>query len=183
MSNPVNYWWNSFREELRLTGTHIGCDTSYCGRLYPAVGRRRRQVLHLIRGSGRRRGDYHRRGPWKKTAEYTHCSRHSPNSTDCSAVIVRRACLCRRWRCWRRSQTRKLRTSARRWRATSAAAPATRTSSNPFRRQPECYGGINHGNEILRQIQYRPFQAGCLLTAVGPKTVCTIAAPVSTAWK
>ncbi len=51
------------REDLSLTGTHIGCDTTSCGRARCAPGRTGGEELYDLRGSGRRaiRGDG--RGP------------------------------------------------------------------------------------------------------------------------
>ena len=51
------------REQLRLTGTHIGCDTTPVRRLHRARRRPQREVLHALRGAGRRLGDHDDRGP------------------------------------------------------------------------------------------------------------------------
>ena len=40
------------REQLRLTGTHIGCDTSQCGACTVLDRWPKRQVLHGLRGTG-----------------------------------------------------------------------------------------------------------------------------------
>ena len=42
------------REQLRLTGTHIGCDTTQCGACTVLVDGRSAKSLHDLRGSGRR---------------------------------------------------------------------------------------------------------------------------------
>ena len=51
------------RDELGLTGTHWGCDTSNCGVCVVLARRRAGQVLHGARGHGRRPRGAHRRGP------------------------------------------------------------------------------------------------------------------------
>ena len=43
------------RDELGLTGTHVGCDTSNCGACTVHLDGRRGEVLHGPRGPGRRR--------------------------------------------------------------------------------------------------------------------------------
>ena len=51
------------RDELGLTGTHWGCDTSNCGACVDPVRRRAGQVLHGAGRDGRRPRRAHRRGP------------------------------------------------------------------------------------------------------------------------
>ena len=43
------------RENLRLTGTHVGCDTSQCGACVVHVERQGGEVLHHVRLAARRR--------------------------------------------------------------------------------------------------------------------------------
>ncbi len=43
------------RESLRLTGTHVGCDTSQCGACVVHVDGKAVQVLHHVRLAGRGR--------------------------------------------------------------------------------------------------------------------------------
>ena len=42
------------REVLGLTGTHVGCDTTSCGACTVLLDRPAREVLHDVRGPGRR---------------------------------------------------------------------------------------------------------------------------------
>ena len=51
------------REQLGLTGTHIGCDTTSCGACTDPLERPAGQILHRLRGAGGRRHDSHRREP------------------------------------------------------------------------------------------------------------------------
>ena len=77
------------RDELGLTGTHWGCDTSQLRHLRRADGRRAGEVLHGARRDGRRARGPHRRGPRAATACSTRCSRASSRSTACSAASAR----------------------------------------------------------------------------------------------
>ena len=63
------------REQCRLTGTKIGCDTSSCRHVHCALRTRRRhgrgqarvgEELHDARGPGRRRAHHHHRGPRRR---------------------------------------------------------------------------------------------------------------------
>ena len=48
--------------ELRLTGTHIGCDTTHCGACTVLARRRAGEVVHRARRAGRRPRGHDRRG-------------------------------------------------------------------------------------------------------------------------
>ena len=50
------------RENLRLTGTHIGCDTTPLRRLHGPPGRPRGEVVHGVRRAGQRPRAHDRRG-------------------------------------------------------------------------------------------------------------------------
>ena len=57
------------REELGMTGTHVGCDTTQLRRLHRAGGRDPGQVVHGLRRSGRRPRDHDGGGPRRRRAE------------------------------------------------------------------------------------------------------------------
>ena len=72
------------REDLGLTGTHIGCDTTSCGACTVMLERPGRQVLHrLRRAGGRRRGD-DRRGLARR-----HAAPHSGGLLGKARLAVR----------------------------------------------------------------------------------------------
>ena len=60
------------RENLRLTGTHVGCDTSQCGAC--VVHRRRQggQILHRARGAARRRRGHRPSRVWRRRTAPLH---------------------------------------------------------------------------------------------------------------
>ena len=79
------------REQLRLTGTHIGCDTTQCGACTVLVdGRSAKSCTHL-RGAGRRIGRSRPSRDWRRKAACTRCRRASGRSTACSAATARQA--------------------------------------------------------------------------------------------
>ena len=55
MSNRARLLVQFLRENLRLTGTHVGCDTSQCGACVVHVDGMAVQVLHRARAAARRR--------------------------------------------------------------------------------------------------------------------------------
>ena len=75
--------------------------------VHRAPRRRVRQVVHgARRAGGRQRGDDDR-GPRRRTASCTRCSRPSTSSTRCSAATARRDSSWRRCRCCRRTRARR----------------------------------------------------------------------------
>ena len=67
------------RDELGLTGSHWGCDTSNCGACVLWLDDVAGQVLHRARGHGRRPQGPDRRGPGSAAGTSTRCSRASPS--------------------------------------------------------------------------------------------------------
>ena len=69
---------NFIREQLRLTGTHVGCDTAQCGACTDPHERPGREVLQHAGDAGRGRPDrHHRRASPSPTARCTRCRRRS----------------------------------------------------------------------------------------------------------
>ena len=123
------------RERLRLTGTHVGCDTSQCGACIGPGRRRVGEELHHAGGAGRRRAVTTIEGLAKPTAPCTRCRRPSTIPRACNAASARPGMVMSRHRPGADAPGRadRGRDPRRGWRATSAAAPATTTSS---RRSP-----------------------------------------------
>ena len=80
------------RENLRLTGTHIGCDTTPLRRLHGADGRPCGEIVHGVRGAGQRQAAHDRRGPGAERHAPPAAGRLHEPSTGCSAVTARPAC-------------------------------------------------------------------------------------------
>ena len=79
------------RDDLGLTGTHVGCDTSNCGACTVHVDGAERQVVHDARRPGRRpRGQDHR-GDGRPSRPSIRSSRRSGTSTACNAASAPRA--------------------------------------------------------------------------------------------
>ena len=127
------------REELRLTGTHIGCDTSYCGACTVLLDGAaiKSCTLFAVQADGaeittvealEKEGQIH-------PLQQAFSEQHGLQCGYCTP-----GCSCLRWRCspLPKPGIRKYRISAKPCREIFAAAPATRTSSNPYRRQPRC---------------------------------------------
>ena len=79
------------RDELGLTGTHIGCDTTNCGACTVHLNGDAVQELHGARRPGRRRPGDDDRGPGDPTAACIRSRTPSGRSTASSAATARRA--------------------------------------------------------------------------------------------
>ena len=79
------------REHLRLTGTHVGCDTAQCGACTVHLNGRAVKSARCsrVQAQGARRHDH--RGPGARTARCIRCRRRSASATGCSAASARRA--------------------------------------------------------------------------------------------
>ena len=77
------------REDLGLTGTHVGCDTSQCGACTVLIDDRPGQVVHDVRRPGRRAPADHDRRPGHRMASCTRSRKRSGTSTACSAASAR----------------------------------------------------------------------------------------------
>ena len=75
------------RENLRLTGTHVGCDTAQCGACTVLMNGKRDQELLDRRhaGRGRRHHDHRGRGQARRHAA-PDAGRRSRRTTACSAA-------------------------------------------------------------------------------------------------
>jgi Aerobic-type carbon monoxide dehydrogenase, small subunit CoxS/CutS homologs len=79
------------RESFRLTGTHVGCDTSHCGActvLLDGTPVKSCTVL-AVQADGAKIGTVE---GLEQAASSTRCRRASPRSTVCSAASALREC-------------------------------------------------------------------------------------------
>src|SRR6266571_504042 len=78
------------REDLGLTGTHVGCDTSQCGACTILIDNRpvKSCTLFAVQANGRRLTPSK---AWPRTASCSRSRKPSGMSTGCSAASVRRA--------------------------------------------------------------------------------------------
>ena len=87
------------REECRLTGTHVGCDTSSCGCCVVVMdGTRAVKSCTMFAAQADGHEILTVEGS-PRAASCTRCSRASGISTACSAATARPACCSRRTRC------------------------------------------------------------------------------------
>ncbi len=80
------------RDVLRLTGTHIGCDTSHCGACTVLLDGRAGQVVHAVRRAGQRAHAHDRRRARAERHAPSAAGRLRGRSTGCSAATARPAC-------------------------------------------------------------------------------------------
>ena len=119
------------REQLGKTGTVVGCDTSNCGACTVHLdGRSVKSCTVLAVQADGTRSPPSR--VWPRTASCTRCSRPSTRTTRCSAATARPGMIMQSIDLLQRQPGPDRAGDPRRAsRATSAAAPATRTSSRP----------------------------------------------------
>ena len=79
------------RENLRLTGTHVGCDTSQCGACVVHLDGRAVKTCTTLAASCDGAAGHDHRGPGARAASCTRCRRPSASITACSAASARRA--------------------------------------------------------------------------------------------
>lgn len=78
------------REQLRLTGTHVGCDTAQCGACTVHMNGRAVKSCNILAVQA----DGATSPPlkaWPRTASCTRCRKPSANATACNAASARRA--------------------------------------------------------------------------------------------
>ena len=112
------------RDELHLTGTHLGCEHGVCGCCTVLLDseQARSCLILAAQADGHRVITIEGRGP---TAGSAASRRRSARLTRCSAGTARRAWCWPPRPCSTRTPRRAARTSTRPWAGTSAAAPGT----------------------------------------------------------
>ena len=137
MSSRARCWSQFLRENLRLTGTHVGCDTSQCGACVVHVdGQAVKSCTMLARpGDGAAGHDHRGPGQGRRAAPdaggLPRASRPAMRLLHAGHDHDRG-----RHREPQGPQPRRARRSARSSKAISAAAPATTTSSRRSQRAP-----------------------------------------------
>ena len=77
------------REHLRLTGTHVGCDTSQCGACVVHVnGKAVKSCTVFCLADRGRRCPHHRRGSPSRAGRCIRCRRPSASIMGCNAAIA-----------------------------------------------------------------------------------------------
>ena len=79
------------RENLRLTGTHVGCDTSQCGACVVHLDGQAVKSCTVLAVVLRRRQRHDDRGTGQAAPSCIRCRRPSASITACSAASARRA--------------------------------------------------------------------------------------------
>jgi carbon-monoxide dehydrogenase small subunit len=79
------------RENLNLTGTHIGCDTSNCGACTVLLDGKPVKSCTVFAVQATMGARCKRLRAWPRTAICTPCRRASENGMACSAATARRA--------------------------------------------------------------------------------------------
>ena len=79
------------REQLRLTGTHVGCDTAQCGACTIHLNGRAVKCCNMLAMQAEGARSSRSRASPSRTARCTRCRRRSASATACSAASARRA--------------------------------------------------------------------------------------------
>ena len=79
------------RENLRLTGTHVGCDTAQCGACTVHLDGRAVKSCTMLAVQAEGAEVMTIEGVASPTARCTRCRRRSRSTTACSAASARRA--------------------------------------------------------------------------------------------
>ena len=79
------------REHLRLTGTHVGCDTAQCGACTVHLNGRAVKACTMLALQAQGGEVTTIEGLAARTASCTRCRRRSASATGCSAASARRA--------------------------------------------------------------------------------------------
>jgi hypothetical protein len=123
------------RDELDLTGTHVGCDTSQCGSCTVLVDGRAAKSCTMLAAQADGTSVTTIEG-LVTNGDLIHCRRRSSRITAFSAGSARRASSSPRSTCSTGTRIRTRRRSGAHCAATSAAAPATRASLSQSRPAP-----------------------------------------------
>ena len=89
---PNTFLVHALREHLRLTGTHVGCDTAQCGACTVHINGRAIKSCNVLAVQAAGREDHDDRGHRRRpTAPCTRCRPRSRSATACNAASARRA--------------------------------------------------------------------------------------------
>ena len=79
------------RDQLGLTGTHVGCDTSQCGACVVHMDGVAVKSCTVLAAAADGSQGHHHRGPRRAATSCIPCRRRSASITACSAASARRA--------------------------------------------------------------------------------------------
>ena len=119
----------TLRDRLELPGSKNACEQGECGSCSVLLDGELVCSCLVLAAQARRARGRDRRGPRRRTGRCTPCRRHSRTPAPCSAASARRVSSSQRPISCAAFPIRRTTRSARRSRATSAAAPGTRRSS------------------------------------------------------
>ena len=79
------------REQLQLTGTHVGCDTAQCGACTVHLNGRAVKACSMLAVQAQGADHHHHRRPVQRRRHCTRCRPPSASATACNAASARRA--------------------------------------------------------------------------------------------